>query len=149
MARVFVDPHMFGCDWFGFILPELEGSKRVRFLFSNCAKGRKELQSYRKALEFERLMRARGRAVSADSSLVEAQVEYLNSHGEFRACRDCDDPHIMAAIYIHPTKYVFSEDKRLAGCRSRMTGVVKSRYCSFVVIGTSSVYQYHRSSILS
>lgn len=149
MARVFIEPHMFSSDWFADVVSELIKCKKVQFLFSNCEKGNREISDVRKALEFQQLMTRLKRAVTAKSEDVEKHVEFLKGKKEFCDCNSCDDPHIMAAIFIHPTRFVFSLDRRLAKCRSAMNVILDNRYCSFIVVGTDAVYRLHRHHILA
>lgn len=148
MGRVFIDPHMFSEEWFKSILPELMKSPKVSYLFSNCEQGMRELGKVRIALQFKASMKKIGRAIEADPSEVERHVILLTKNKSFVDCDHCDDPHIFAAIYIHPSKYVFSKDARLAKCRDKMNKIINKKYCSFIVIASNSVYNRHKSHIL-
>jgi predicted nucleic acid-binding protein len=147
VARVFIDPHMFSADWFKPILIDLIGSKRVTFLFANCEKGLKELSKVRAALEFRKNMTQLKRAKEASADAVEFHVDLLNDHADFISCRDCDDPHIMAAIYLLPTKFVFSEDQRMARCRKKLNSKIDKKYLSFIIISNREVYIDHKPII--
>jgi hypothetical protein len=149
MARVFIDPHMFSTDWFVVALKELIASSKVIFLFANCDKGLKETQKVRKALEFRKIMTAVHRATAAPKKDIDHHMTMLTGNVDFVSCKDCDDPHIMAAIFLHPTKYVFSKDARMAKCRKNMVGKLDKRYCKFIVISTNEVYIVHKPRILN
>lgn len=140
MARVFVDPHMFSHGWFRSALTELVRSKKTAFLFSNCEKGLNEVQRVRQAFEFKKAMLAAKKAVEASSEDVTKHVGFLEAHPAFVGCGDCDDPHIMAAIFIHPAKYVFTEDHRLARCRDRLSGKLNRRYLAFSIVSDEAGY---------
>jgi len=150
MARVFIDPHMFSAEkeWFRGVVQELLRSADVSFLFANCEKGVKEIAKVRQALAFKKRMHQLKRAVEAGHEEVQARINWLEGQPVFDGCSDCDDPHIFAAIFLHPTRYVFTTDKRLAKCRRTIQSTVDNRYCSFIVISTSVTYHVHRAHIL-
>lgn len=148
MARVFIDPHVHSTDWFPGILEELVRSKKVTFLFSNCEKGVREVGKVGNALKFKKLMIKSRRGIQADASILENRKRLLETEVEFVNCPECDDGHIFAAIYVHPTKFVFSCDKRIAKCRSKLVGKVSRRYCGFIVISSGPVYRVHREAII-
>lgn len=134
MVRVFIDPHMFSLPWFQVALADLVLSKKVMFLFSNCEKGLGELQKVRQAFAFKKAMAAARKAVEAPVDEVAKHVAFLETHPAFVRCGECDDPHIMAAIFIHPTKYVFTGDHRLARCRDNLSGIINRRYLAFSIV---------------
>lgn len=148
MNRVFIDSHMFSSEWFIKILGELVSSKKVVFLFSNCEKGGQELARQRKALEFKKAMMRIRRACEGEAGDVERHVKLLKSNPHYCSCEACDDPHIMAAIYIHPAKYVFTNDARLAKCRDKMSSFIDKRYRDFIAIVREDVYLRHRLRII-
>lgn len=148
MARVLIDTHMFSTDWFASILSEMIASPKVIFVFSNCEKGIQEISKVRKAFEFRKLMTNLRRVKETSSTETETHVTILMNSEQFKNCKDCDDPHIMAAIYLNPTKFVFSKDTRMAKCRKHLSGKIDRRYCDFIVISTETLYVLHRPHIL-
>lgn len=148
MARVLIDTHMFSADWFTSILSEIIASPKVIFVFSNCEKGVKEIAKVRKAFEFRNLMTKTRRVKESSSTEMEAHVAILLNSDQFKNCKDCDDPHIMAAIYLTPTKFVFSKDTRMAKCRKHLSGKIDRKYCNFIVISKKDLYDVHRPHIL-
>lgn len=155
MTRVFIDPHMFSQDWFPPVLTELLNSQGVVFVYAMCAQGRAELSQVRQALAFQKLVlnkkdrRGRARGVLIDESRLRPHLDYLAAHHIFDGCGECDDPHIFALVRVIPTPYIFSHDRRMAGCRDQINRHVDRRYCGFVVISREQVYEHHRHAILS
>ncbi len=148
MARVLIDPQMFSVDWFSSILKEMVDSPKVIFAFSNCEKGIREISKVRKAFEFRKLMTNMRRVKETPSNETEAHVTLLLNSEQFKNCRHCDDPHILAAIYLNPTKFVFSKDTRMAKCRNHLSGKIDKKYCDFIVISKKVLYDSHRPRIL-
>jgi predicted nucleic acid-binding protein len=148
VARVLIDTHMFSVDWFKSILSEMVDSPKVVFVFSNCAKGIQEISKVRKAFEFRKLMTNTRRVREAPPIETETHFNILMNNKQFKKCNDCDDPHIMAAIYLNPTKFVFSKDTRMAKCRKHLSGKIDKRYCNFIVISKIDLYNEHRPHIL-
>lgn len=148
MARVLIDSQMFSADWFASILTEMVDSPKVIFVFSNCEKGIREISKVRKAIEFRKLMIGMRRAKETPSNETEMHVAELLNSEQFKNCNHCDDPHIMAAIYLNPTKFVFSKDTRMAKCRDHLSGKIDRRYCDFIVISKKGLYFAHRQNIL-
>ena len=148
MARVFVDPNSFSTEWFPAVLDELIKSRKVTFLFSNCEKGIREVQKVTKALAFMQLMFKAKKAVHADRDRVEQTIREIENHPAFTGCKNCNDGHIFAAIFLHPTRYVFSTDKRMAECRSKISGKVDKRFCQFIVLSSHELYIVHRGQIV-
>lgn len=139
---------MFSADWFASILSEMVASPKVIFVFSNCEKGIQEVSKVRKALQFRQLMTKIRRVKETPSAETEAHVTILLNSEQFKSCKDCDDPHIMAAIYLNPTKFVFSKDTRMAKCRKHLSGKIDRKYCDFIVISAADLYDIHRPHIL-
>lgn len=148
MVRVFVDPHMFSVKWFQEALTELVRSKKVMFLFANCERGLTEVQKVRQARAFKKAMKSARKSVEADQQVVEGHVVILEAHPRFAACGDCNDPHIMAAIYVHPTAFVFTEDHGLARCRDALSGRINRRYLAFSVVSDAGVYAGIRARLV-
>lgn len=149
MARVFIDVHMFSVEWFNKVLPELIRAESVRFSYGLTRKLLGEQEKVKKALEFYKLMGALGKRDDADQAEIERRVEFLEAHESWISCGACDDPHIFAIVFAKPTRYVFSQDARIATCRSVMTQVVDNRYCRFRLVGNEANYLEHRPHILT
>lgn len=149
MARVFIDGHMFGCDWFLEVLPTLLSSKNVRFAYAPSQKLLGELGRVRKGLEFYRRMGDIGRRDDAPQVEAEGHIRFLTSQRVWVDCSDCDDAHIFAIVFLKPVAFVFTEDSRIARCRDRINSEVSGRYCGFSLIKSSANFKIHRSAILN
>ena len=155
MARVFIDGHMFGDEWFKTILPDLIDNDRVIFSYGKSAKLDGEHAKARAALSFYKLIgglkTADGRKRRDDADAVELarHIELISSCDAYRSCAACDDAHIFAIIRLKPTPYVFSHDSRMAQCRGEIIKVVAREYCDFRVISSDQIYQQHKVRIHS
>lgn len=149
MARVHVEPQTFSQAWYKEINQELERSKNVTFLFVNCTKGLTELAKVRDALRFKKRMMEANRGVQANQAGVEAHAQKLKENEDFASCKHCDDEQLLAAIFLHPTRFILTGDKRMAKCRAKISGKVKKEYCNFRIVDRRKTYDEHRADILS
>lgn len=150
MTRVFVDCHMFSVDWFvKDVLPDLVRSQNVLFTYGEATCFKDELSRTRKALEFYKRMGQIKKRADVDTKEMERHVLIVKACPTYANCNDCDDPHVFALCYIKPTPYIFSEDARMARCRTLINTVLDNRYCNFAVIRTKPVYDIHRGAILA
>ena len=147
--RVFIDVNVFGDEWFQTILSELVETDCVRFSYSEVDKLTHELEKVSQALKFYKLMGEMNRRDSAESTQVQSQIEYLESHVSWRNEASCDDPHIFAIVREIATQYIFTNDKRIAKCRGCMNRVIDKRYCSFKLVTNLANYKSSRHKILS
>lgn len=147
MARVYLDVSVFGQGWFQEALPELVACGHVRFSLSRAKQMTGEIQRVRKLAELLGVMSRKNRVDLVRAEIGPA-IQALENHPEWVNYAACDDPHIFALVYNLPTKYIFSQDHRLAQCRGYMNRFVDSRFCSFIVISDLSAYRSHRNLIL-
>lgn len=150
MARVAIDPHMFGEEWFRHVRAELVRSKNVTFAYSGLKKEGLELSKQRAALFFFKLMGELKRRDDASIPHVEKNMSEITSHQSWKKnARHCDDEHTFALVRTLPTPYVFSCDLRLAKCRGCISGKIDSRFTRFSVISSLEVYNSNRAQILA
>ena len=148
MTRVLIDCHLFYDGWFVEVLRELQRHKNIEFLYSKEEKYYSEIGANRKALEFFKLMGLLGKLCIADESEVSHRRAELESQAVWNSCGACDDPHIFAMVYVKPTKYIFSEDKRIGTCRTTINKSLSSRYCGFRVISSRALFDSHKHDIM-
>lgn len=64
-------------------------------------------------------------------------------------CNECDDLHIFGIMNISGCRYLFSEDKRLCICKSKIGKNARGKkYTRFRVIRTENIYKAHRKWIV-
>lgn len=149
MARVFIDVSIFGFSWFKETLFELRNCSHVKFVVSRDRKMLGEIERATKLAQFHQLMAAQNRLEVVPAASAGPRVEFLESHPAWTANHKvCDDPHIFAMVFERPTRYIFSNDDRLARCRNRLNRSIDHRYCGFIVIHDATTYMRHRSRIL-
>lgn len=150
MARVFIDPHMFGEQWFLEIKGDLVRAPSVRFAYSGLRQEGLELSKKRAALEFFQLMGKAKKRDDANPEVCERNQGELISNGGWLSNRStCDDPHIFSLVKTLPTPYVFSCDSRMASCRDCLSGNLDSEYLRFSIIQTRQIYLRLKQSILA
>lgn len=153
MARVFIDSHMFGLTWFRAILPELTNNDKIIFSYGHSKKLAGELTRVRDALRFYKQMGAlksadgRKRRDDANPNEIAEHIEIISSSASYKSCSACDDAHIFAIVRLKPTRYIFSEDERMARCRNEIRKSLDRKYCNFIIVSSDIVYQTHRAKI--
>lgn len=138
---------MFGQGWFQAMLPELVGSDHVRFSYSKAKHMAGEISRVRKLTELLSIM-SRLNRVDLVKGNIDRSIRDIETHPAWMTSAACDDPHIFALVYNMPTRYIFSQDHRLAQCRGHMNRFIDSRFCAFIVISDLDAYRDHRYSIL-
>ncbi|MFG6586080.1 hypothetical protein [Sulfitobacter sp. MOLA879] len=149
MARIFVDVNMFGESWFGNCLQELIKAPNVRFSYSNSEKFTQENEHCFKALRFYKLVGDMGKRDDAPATHLETHISHLEGLERWQNEAACDDAHIFALVFLLPTPFVLSKDKRMARCRGCINPQVDKKYCQFALIGDRAIYDKHRAKILS
>lgn len=155
MARVFIDGHMFGVEWFKQALTEMLRSDNVVFIFGRHEKLDGEIGRVRDALAFYKMagqLKTKTGARRRDDVNAEefgTRIDHLVASPAYNSCAACDDPHIFALVWLRNTPFVFSCDLRLAVCRNHLRKSVDNRYCNFRVIANVQVYGDHRHAILA
>lgn len=150
MARVAIDPHMFGELWFNAVREELIKSGSVRFAYSRLLKEGMELSKQRAALQFFKLV---GEIKRRDDAHVETCKRFCEAlltepaWGEHREV--CDDAHLFSLVRTLPTEFVFSKDVRMAKCRDCLNGKVEAGYLRFSLISSEALFRKRKHDILS
>lgn len=149
MARVALDPHIFGEIWFNEVKSELIMNNNVRFSFSGLPQEGLEMSRRRDILAFYKQVGALRRRDDAHKETAERNHGNLaaNTHW-IQNRRVCDDPHIFALVKSLPTRYVFTRDLRLVQCRDCLNGRVDADYLRFAAITTKESYKSNRVGIL-
>lgn len=149
MARVAIDVHMFGEQWFGAVRQELVRSENVRFAYSQLNKATTELSRVREAAKFFKLMGdvkrrddAHTETVARFHDQITSQVAWKRNHGR------CDDGHVFALVRTLPTPFVFTLDVRMAQCRDCLSGKIDAAFLRFSIVKSPDNYNALRVLIL-
>ena len=149
MAKVFIDVGAFGESWLQDKLQELIDCEMVVFSYAATRKFRQEHEKCLKAQQFYKLMGEIGKREDANPADVQKNSNYLESLREWKAEKDCDDPHIFALVSVKPTKYIFTTDSDIANCRTCINRIVDRRFCNFRLICSETNYKAHKPKIVS
>lgn len=149
MARVVIEPHMFGEEWFSPVKEELVKCSNVRFAYCGIDKERNEISKVRDAARFFKLMGDLKRRDDAHLPTASRHFEEVTQHAVWKSNGCCDDGHLFALVKALPTPYVFSKDHRLAACRDCLAGNLDSSFTRFSVISTQATYQANRNNIMA
>lgn len=150
MARVAIDPHMFGEAWFAEIRGELLKSRNVRFSFSGLLQEHIEISRRKDVLTFYKLVGELNRRDDAHQPTAKRNEENLVVDQHWVQNKSiCDDPHIFALVKSLPTKYVFTLDLRMVKCRDCLRGKIDNNYLRFSAITTATAYESNRVDILA
>ncbi len=155
MVRVYIDPHMFGRDWFNEVLDSMVESGNVKFVYCASEAVLAEASKVRSALKFYKLMGSAkgkdGKPLRDDvcKNLFKKRMEIVQSVKCYESNESCDDAHIFSIVYLKNVRFVFSCDHRLGRCRDSIRQVVSKKYCRFAILSTQAVYDRHSRSILS
>ncbi len=147
MAKVLIDVSAYSKNWMISALREMRSSKAVHFMYSDHEKYRQEVVKVPSLARFLVEMRDKKRRVDADPVAVGSFIDLLELDEKWLANNKvCDDPHIFALMTILNGDYVFTDDKRLCECRSRMTTTSNSM-CKFKAIRNGEVYKKAKRKI--
>lgn len=146
MAVVLLDVSAASKGWFKSALDEMRRSKNVKFLYSDQKKYKAEVSKVVALAQFLKLMAQKGRRIDVDADECQAVIDALNLNTTWSASSACDDPHLFAMMTLHPTRYLFTDEQRIAKCRGCMSET-HQQMCSFKAIRNGNVYKNHRSKI--
>ena len=150
MARVAIDPHMFGELWFKAASEELIKSGSVRFAYSRLPKEGIELSKQHAALRFFKIVGEIKRRDDAHEGTCSRFCEALLTEPAWdKHKKVCDDAHFFSLVRTLPTEFVFSKDIRLAKCRDCLNGLVEAGYLRFSVISSEALFRKRKRAILS
>jgi hypothetical protein len=150
MARVAIDPHMFGEIWFKEVIKELMKSGCVRFAYSGLPKEIIELSKQRDALRFFKSVGEIKRRDDAHEATCSRYYNALLIEPAWQKHKAvCDDAHLFSLVRTLPTEFVFSKDIRLSKCRDCLNGTVEAEYLRFSLISNEDVFRKRKREILS
>jgi hypothetical protein len=150
MARVAIDPHMFGELWFNAVQEELIKSGTVRFAYSKLPKEGMELSKRRAALQFFKQVGEMKRRDDAHEETCSRFCKALLTEPAWdRNKKVCDDAHFFSLVRTLPTEFIFSKDIRMAKCRDCLNGKVEAEYLRFSLISSEALFRKRRYDILA
>ncbi len=150
MARVAIDPHMFGELWFNVAVDELIKSGSVRFAYSGIPKEGMELSKRRDAMRFFKQVGDIKRRDDAHEETCRRFWEALLIEPAWdRHKKVCDDAHLFSLVRTLPTEFVFSKDIRIAKCRDCLNGKVEAGYLRFALISSEALFRKRKKDIMS
>ena len=148
MARIYIDPHMFGEKWFSELIQPILSSRRSEVIYSRAVTFQTELSRTRKAVEFYRLASSLNLVRIIDRNVVDSEIQRICELDAWRIAECCDDPFVFAASSMAPIDYVISKDQRIAHCRRLMNRILGKGHRSFAVVSTEKTFNAHKSKII-
>jgi predicted nucleic acid-binding protein len=90
-----------------------------------------------------------GRARSVDAEKFNLALKEISSHRACK-CKECDDPHLFSLCWVAGAAYLFTEDKRISRCRTKLKRVPQlKKYCKTGLIYRQKEYHKNRTKVLS
>lgn len=136
-----------GTGWYEGLRRDIEGRKVLLCIAGGQYK--KEIQGNNKIKSWINRLSEAGKARSIDLTKFAAAVREMRDH-ELCKCKECDDPHLFSICMVGEAEFLFTEDKRISKCRTKMKKSKSlQKFCKIKLIYRHEQYKSNRSKIFS
>jgi predicted nucleic acid-binding protein len=132
--------------WYQELRKDVESSRST--IVVSDGEYRREIESSRRVLLWLAELARSGLVKNVPWKDVEICTKEIVAEPEAK-CQECDDHHLFAICHLGRAEYLFTQDARLAKCRTKMKKNNKlKKFCGVKIVSAERVYKKHRQRII-
>jgi len=134
-------------SWYRDLRKDIENRNVVVWIADG--KYKKEISYNPKIVSWLNRLSEIGKARSVDAKRFDLALKEIGADKACK-CKECDDVHLFSLCWAAEAKYLFTEDKRISKCRTKLKRSLPLRkYCKTGLIYRKRGYKKHRTKVVS